>query len=147
MMNEDPHTFDWARIAGELNADGYAQLGPVLSEKECARLAEAYDDDARYRSRVIMGRHGFGQGEYKYFAHPLPEPVAVMRTLLFPPLARIAPPGRSMDVIRTALATSSKVSPCRRSALSDTSISWSRHRFRDAFPDLAAGGSRRSARP
>ena len=90
MMNKDPHKFDWARIAGELNADGYAQLGPVLSEKECARLAEAYDDDERYRSRVIMGRHGFGQGEYKYFAYPLPDRISALRMALYPGLSKIA---------------------------------------------------------
>ena len=81
---------DWTRIATELDAQGCAATGPLLSATECAALAAAYDDDALYRSRVVMARHGFGKGEYRYFAYPLPDPVAALRAACYPPLAAIA---------------------------------------------------------
>ncbi len=81
---------DWADAAAALDRDGYAVLGALLPPDQCRALAALYDDDARFRSRVVMARHGFGQGEYKYFANPLPEPVARLRTALYPPLAAIA---------------------------------------------------------
>jgi hypothetical protein len=61
-----------------------------LSAQQCTELAETYATDVPFRSRVVMARHGFGRGEYKYFAYPLPEPVAVLRAALYPPLAEIA---------------------------------------------------------
>ncbi|MEA2966559.1 MAG: uncharacterized protein QOI46_6657 [Alphaproteobacteria bacterium] len=81
---------DWARIAADLDAHGCATTGRLLSAQQCAELAETYATDAPFRSRVVMARHGFGRGEYKYFAYPLPEPVAVLRAALYPPLADIA---------------------------------------------------------
>jgi hypothetical protein len=81
---------DWGRIAGDLDAHGGAVVSALLSPDECAALAAIYDDDTRFRSRVIMARHGFGRGEYKYFAHPLPEPIEALRRTLYPPLAGIA---------------------------------------------------------
>ncbi len=81
---------DWDRISDELDADGHAMIGPVLSPAECQDLRAAYDDEDRYRSHIHMRRHGFGQGEYKYFAYPLPGPVAALRTALYPHLAKIA---------------------------------------------------------
>ena len=81
---------DWARLAGELDTHGCAVTGPVLAPEACAALAATYDSDDLFRSRIIMARHGFGRGEYKYFAYPLPEIVAAMRTALYPPLATIA---------------------------------------------------------
>jgi len=81
---------DWARIAADLDAHGCATTGRLLSAQQCAALAKTYATDAPFRSRVVMARHGFGRGEYKYFAYPLPEPVAVLRTALYPPLAEIA---------------------------------------------------------
>ena len=57
---------------------------------ECAEIATWYSDDALFRSRVVMARHGFGRGEYKYFRYPLPEPIAQLRTELYPKLAEIA---------------------------------------------------------
>ena len=83
-------TLDWAAIAAALDAYGCATTGPLLTADECAALAARYDDEALFRSRIIMARHGFGRGEYKYFAYPLPDEVATLRTALYPPLATIA---------------------------------------------------------
>ena len=81
---------DWPAIAAALDADGYATIGALLTPQECASLVALYDDDARFRSRIVMARHNFGRGEYKYFAYPLPPLVAALRTSLYPPLAAIA---------------------------------------------------------
>jgi uncharacterized protein len=81
---------DWTGIAAALDAHGCATTGALLTPQECAALAGAYSGDGLFRSRVVMARHGFGRGEYKYFAYPLPEPVAALRTALYPALAGIA---------------------------------------------------------
>ena len=81
---------DWRSIAHDLDGHGCAVLGGLLSGDACAALEASYEDDARFRSRVVMGRHGFGRGEYKYFAYPLPDVVAALRAALYPPLAAIA---------------------------------------------------------
>jgi len=81
---------DWPALDGALDRDGYAVMPALLEPGECAALADAYHDDARYRSRVVMARHGFGSGEYKYFAYPLPALVAQLRTALYPRLAPLA---------------------------------------------------------
>jgi uncharacterized protein len=81
---------DWPRIGDELLARGFATTAALLSPQQCAALVETYAHDAPFRSRVIMARYGFGRGEYKYFAYPLPELVATLRTALYPPLAAIA---------------------------------------------------------
>jgi uncharacterized protein len=81
---------DWRQIADDLDAHGCAVMKGVLSEDECSPLAESYELDAPFRSRVVMSRHGFGRGEYKYFAYPLPDIVFSLRTALYPPLAEIA---------------------------------------------------------
>jgi hypothetical protein len=73
-----------------LDAQGYACISALLSAKDCAVLTRRYDDEAGFRSRVIMARHGFGQGEYKYFDDPLPALVQSLRAGLYPPLAAIA---------------------------------------------------------
>jgi hypothetical protein len=83
-------TLDRERVAVALDADGCAVLRSVLSPEECASLAATYDDDARFRSRIVMARHGFGRGEYKYFGLPLPAAVASLRTALYPPLSGIS---------------------------------------------------------
>ena len=80
---------DWQRMAADLDAHGCATC-TLLTAAECASLAETYGSDERFRSRVIMARHGFGRGEYKYFAYPLPAPVADLRAALYPLLAGIA---------------------------------------------------------
>lgn len=81
---------DWSAIATELDSHGAAVLSGLLSANQCARLAETYPESGPFRSHINMSRHGFGRGEYKYFAYPLPEVVAGLRQSLYPPLARIA---------------------------------------------------------
>jgi len=81
---------DWARVDEELDARGCASLPGLLTGGECAELAALYGDDARFRSRVVMARHGFGRGEYKYFTAPLPDLVDRLRGGLYPRLARVA---------------------------------------------------------
>ena len=81
---------DWAGVAHGLDTAGCALVRGMLSEAECRAYAGAYDDAERYRSRVVMARHGFGRGEYKYFAYPLPQPLEALRSALYGPLAAIA---------------------------------------------------------
>ena len=81
---------DWTRIASELDEHGCALTGPLLPAETCTQLIDSYDDDTRFRSKIVMARHGFGRGEYKYFADPLPRTVAALRTRFYPPLAEIA---------------------------------------------------------
>jgi hypothetical protein len=81
---------DWPQVERDLDAYGNAILEGLLTPEECATLAGLYADQARFRSRVVMARHGFGRGEYQYFAYPLPELVAGLRTALYPPLALVA---------------------------------------------------------
>jgi hypothetical protein len=80
---------DWARISGDLDAQGSALIESLISTVECDALAALYPQD-RFRSRVVMARHGFGRGEYKYFDYPLPDLVARLRSALYPHLAAIA---------------------------------------------------------
>ena len=81
---------DWDRVGSSLNDHGNAVLEKLLTQTDCERLAARYGDDDGFRSRIVMSRHGFGRGEYKYFSYPLPEPIASLRTSLYPPLAAIA---------------------------------------------------------
>jgi hypothetical protein len=81
---------DWNRLAADLAAQGSAVLEKLLTPDECRRIAALYARDDGFRSRVVMARHGFGKGEYKYFAYPLPEPIAGLREALYPPLAAVA---------------------------------------------------------
>ena len=83
-------TLDWAQIERELDGQGCAVLKGLLSADECRALAALYPDDAHFRSRVVMARHGFGRGEYKYFSYPLPDPIAELRPRLYARLAGIA---------------------------------------------------------
>ena len=83
-------TLDWAAIGAALDERGYAVAGPLLSARECTALIARYGDETLFRSRVVMARHGYGRGEYKYFAYPLPAPIAALRQSLYPPLAEIA---------------------------------------------------------
>jgi hypothetical protein len=74
---------DWAQAGRDLDAQGAAVLKGLLSREECRALAALYPDDGCFRSRVVMGRHGFGRGEYKYFAYPLPDLIAELRPALY----------------------------------------------------------------
>jgi hypothetical protein len=85
----------WDRLTHEIDEQGWATTGPLLSGKECSALAEAYDDDTLFRSRVVMARHGFGRGEYRYFAYPLPPLVQQLRTSLYERLVPLANRWRS----------------------------------------------------
>jgi hypothetical protein len=81
---------DWEDIGGQLGAAGCAMLPGLLTPDECAQYAASYARPGLFRSRVVMERHGFGRGEYRYFDYPLPEGLARMRAALYEPLARIA---------------------------------------------------------
>jgi hypothetical protein len=81
---------DWPSIERSLWEQGYARTPPVLSDDECEALIALYGDDGRFRSRVDMARYRFGEGDYKYLAHPLPPLVAGLREAAYPPLASLA---------------------------------------------------------
>jgi len=74
---------DWTQATSDLDALGCAVLKGLLSPGECRELAGLYPDDRNFRSRVVMGRHGFGRGEYKYFSYPLPDLIAGLRPALY----------------------------------------------------------------
>ena len=90
MNYQDIPGLDWPAIAAQLDSRGCAVLPSLLTPAACRELAELYADDSRFRSRVVMSRHGFGRGEYKYFAYPLPQVVAGLRIALYPHLAPVA---------------------------------------------------------
>ena len=81
---------DWRQIEDALNAHGYAVVPGLLDADACSALAAQYDEASRFRSKVVMQRHGFGRGEYQYWAYPLPDVVAALRDQLYGPLAEIA---------------------------------------------------------
>jgi hypothetical protein len=81
---------DWAQAAGELDAHGCTVLKGLLSQDECRALAALYADDKHFRSRIVMARHGFGRGEYKYFSYPLPDLIAELRPALYARLRDVA---------------------------------------------------------
>lgn len=81
---------DWSRVNAELDAHGAVTIPRVLTPAECDALASMYTRDEAFRSRVVMARHGFGQGEYRYWRYPLPSLIGALRTLLYERLAPIA---------------------------------------------------------
>ena len=81
---------DWASASTHLDGYGWATLRKLLTADECQTIARLYEDDRRFRSHVVMARHGFGRGEYKYFTYPLPDIVADLRRAIYPNLAPIA---------------------------------------------------------
>lgn len=81
---------EWPKLAQSLDLSGVAVMPGLLPEATCCKLAALYENDSLFRSRVVMSRHGFGRGEYKYFTYPLPAGVARLRTTLYPHLASIA---------------------------------------------------------
>ncbi len=80
----------WPQAVEQLEAEGFATLAGLLTRDECAQVAALYERDDLFRSRVVMERHGFGRGEYRYFAYPLPEPIATLRPALYVRLAPLA---------------------------------------------------------
>jgi uncharacterized protein len=89
-ISERVAALDWQAMAASLDAHGCATTGALLTGEECRSLAATYGADEPFRSRVVMARHGFGRGEYKYFAYPLPPMVDELRAALYPKLAEIA---------------------------------------------------------
>jgi uncharacterized protein len=83
-------TIDWERVSKDLDAQGSATIERLLSPDECQALARLYPKDEIFRSRVVMVRHGFGRGEYKYFSYPLPDLIAGLRITIYPHLVPIA---------------------------------------------------------
>lgn len=83
-------TLDWPHITAELDAQGCAVLKNLLTPDQCRAIAALYSDEAHFRSRIVMARHGFGRGEYKYFAYPLPDLVAQLRPALYAKLQGVA---------------------------------------------------------
>jgi uncharacterized protein len=87
---ERVHSIDWDDVARELDDRGSATVERLIIPAECEALAALYSVEAMFRSRVVMARHGFGRGEYKYFSYPLPDIVAELRASIYPQLAPIA---------------------------------------------------------
>jgi hypothetical protein len=81
---------DWQQITNTLHERGSAIITGLLSSQECSMLAGGYADDHQFRSRIVMERHGFGRGEYKYYAYPLPSLIADLRSSLYSRLAPVA---------------------------------------------------------
>lgn len=81
---------DWPELTASLGARGWATTGPLLSPAECADLRQSYEDDERFRTRVVMARHRFGEGEYKYFSRPIPPLVTALREASYERLAPVA---------------------------------------------------------
>lgn len=89
-IEERIRAIDWERVAHDLDVEGSATVERLLAAEECAQLAGLYSHDDLFRSRVVMARHGFGRGEYKYFRYPLPDLIADLRTAVYPHLVPIA---------------------------------------------------------
>ena len=80
----------WQEVARDLDVEGNAVIKGILSPDECHEVRGLYPNEKIFRSQVVMERHGFGRGEYRYFSYPLPELIAAMRTSLYPHLVPIA---------------------------------------------------------
>ena len=106
-------TFDWKEIEKELDRQGNAVMEHLLSPEDCRTIAGLYPKDEIFRSRVVMGRHGFGRGEYKYFNYPLPDLLGGLRAAIYPHLVPIAnhwmKPCESIRGIRSSTPTSSRI--------------------------------------
>jgi hypothetical protein len=89
-VSTDVADLDWQRVADDLDARGAALLPALLDSTQCAAVGARYDDNAQFRSRVVMARHGYGRGEYQYFRYPLPPAIATLRAALYAPLVPIA---------------------------------------------------------
>ena len=89
-MTQRVGCLDWAQITATLGSHGAAATGSLLTPRECAGIRDLFGAEATFRSHIVMARHGFGRGEYKYFQNPLPDIVQQLRTALYPHLAPIA---------------------------------------------------------
>ena len=89
-IHERVATTDWATAAAELDATGMARLPALLTPDDCAAIKALWDEAPAFRSKVVMARHNFGEGEYQYFSNPLPPLVLALRQALYPRLAPIA---------------------------------------------------------
>jgi len=87
---EQVKALDWERVWKDLDAQGSAMIQDLITREECDALARLYSIDGIFRSRVVMSRHGFGRGEYKYFEYPLPDMISALRTSIYPHLVSIA---------------------------------------------------------
>lgn len=87
---ERANAIDWGQVSQGLDAQGSAVVERLLSPEECEALASLYTQDELFRSRVVMGQHGFGRGEYSYFRYPLPKIIEGLRTVIYPHLVPIA---------------------------------------------------------
>lgn len=83
-------TINWTGISADLDAQGWSVLPALLDGAQCDATAARYDSGTGFRSHIVMARHGFGRGEYRYFAYPLPPLLQAMRTNLYPRLAPLA---------------------------------------------------------
>jgi hypothetical protein len=89
-INERVDSLDWNQIGKALDGQGHALLSGLLTPEETRSLSNLYSDDRVFRSRVVMARHGFGRGEYKYFDYPLPNLIGALRTAVYTKLAPVA---------------------------------------------------------
>jgi hypothetical protein len=89
-IEERVEALPWNEVSGALDAEGNAVIKSILSPNECDAVRGLYQEEKIFRSQVVMERHGFGRGEYRYFSYPLPELVTTMRTSLYPRLVPIA---------------------------------------------------------
>jgi uncharacterized protein len=83
-------SLDWQQVESDLDAYGCAIAKGILLPEQCGALSALYGQNELFRSRIVMARHGFGRGEYKYWAYPLPEAVATLRSALYPNLSNVA---------------------------------------------------------
>ncbi|MCP2226554.1 2OG-Fe(II) oxygenase [Pseudomonas mandelii] len=90
MSEQTFDALDWAALGQQIDQDGCAVIKSLLSAQACDDVSALYTQSAPFRSQVIMARHGFGRGEYKYFNYPLPDTVARLRSALYPRLVPIA---------------------------------------------------------
>lgn len=89
-LGERIEALDWDALLTAIDENGFATTGPLLTARECHELSALYDAEDMFRSRVIMARHAFGRGEYKYFARPLPAPIETLRQGVYPHLVPLA---------------------------------------------------------
>lgn len=83
-------TIDWLKLAEDLNAYGFARINGLLASSSCSELIEMYADESKFRKKIVMQRHGYGQGEYSYFSYPLPDLISTLRQDFYQGLGFVA---------------------------------------------------------